>query len=239
MGHAAEKAAEILRGHRCGGSQLIQCDGLAVIFVDVIQHLAELKYLPVAFPGLWHGFQIEVMTEDERKEMIEFADHHHLISGIAFLHGLEDVIGDRNDGGELFSFKMIEDESGPVEDLLDIASAAGVVSRKHIQIKYQTFIDTVFGHAGMENASMNEDQVSGFYGCCALIQCHLQFSGENPDQLIFLMPVVVHDIPGVMAVEMIEGKGKIGGAVAALLVQIHKLHDRFLSEPLAESVRLL
>lgn len=85
--------------------------------------------------------------------------------------------------------------------------------QKSVQVKDNTFIDAVSGHAGMQNTTVDKQNVAGGSGQLFFIQRHMKLAGQNTDQFIFHMPVVIHDIAGVRTVHVVKLKRKIGCAM--------------------------
>ena len=116
-----------------------------------------------------------------------------------------------------------------VQNLLKIGCTSCVVACEHIEVEHKTLVHAVvIRHTGMQYTRMHKYHFPCTHLLPALIQRHIQRSVQHTDDLVFGMPVIVHLKSGVIPVQMIKSKRKIGGSVLSLFIQVHILHVFFL-----------
>ncbi len=217
--HLIEKAAEIFGRHGSRGGKLFQRDLRGIVVVDVFQHIFQLHDPLVIFSGLGNILQIQMFGKNRAEKMVELSERGQLIAGTFGSHGIENIPDDLMNF-LIFGEKVMVDQGGPVNNFLDIGRAAGIVLQKSVQIEHQTFVNAVCRRAGMQNAAVDENNIPGGRSEFFFVKGHVKFALQYPDDLIFHMPVIIHNVTRISAVYMVKFERKAGSPVLFCLIKV-------------------
>ena len=122
--------------------------------------------------------------------------------------------------------EVVIDQGAAVQDALDIG-LAGRILEENLQVKDKTLIDASVWNAGMQDAAMHKDQFPRLYPEAFFVEGDQKGTAKHPDQLIFGVPVIVHDIARMILLHKIVFEGKGIGSVLLFFIEGKVLHKLF------------